>query len=60
MQTFRVSVVAAAFVVAVTLVGRAADAISAPDAELQYQLGNLLFEDTRYQDALAAYDKATE
>jgi predicted aspartyl protease/Flp pilus assembly protein TadD len=60
MQTFRVSVVAAAFVVAVTLVGRAADAISAPDAELQYQLGNLLFEDTRYQDALAAYDKATK
>jgi hypothetical protein len=30
------------------------------DAELQYQLGQLLFEETRYQEALRAFDRATQ
>jgi PAS domain-containing protein len=33
--------------------------IPAADAELQYQLGNLLSEETRYQEALEAFEKAT-
>ena len=33
--------------------------IPAADAELQYQLGNLLSEETRYHEALEAYEKAS-
>lgn len=37
---------------------RAVDPISAVDGELQFQLGTLLTEDARYQEALAAFDRA--
>lgn len=36
----------------------AAGPISAVDAELQFQLGSILYNDTRYQEALAAFDLA--
>ena len=54
---FALSAVAA--VVACTLVLRAEDRITSGDAELQFQLGNLLSEETRYREALDAFDKAT-
>jgi len=47
-------------VVAFTLVVRADDKITAGDAELQFQLGNLLSEETRYREALDAFDKAMQ
>jgi tetratricopeptide (TPR) repeat protein/predicted aspartyl protease len=34
--------------------------ISNTDAELQFQLGNLLFDETRYWEALSAFDRASE
>jgi predicted aspartyl protease len=34
--------------------------ISNTDAELQFQLANLLFDETRYWDALQAFERATE
>src|SRR5207248_6684627 len=46
-----------AAVLAVTLVIRAADA---SDAELQFQLGNLLSDETRFRGALDAFDKAIQ
>ncbi|PYR63358.1 MAG: hypothetical protein DMF88_25440 [Acidobacteria bacterium] len=46
-----------AAVLAVTLVIRAADA---SDAELQFQLGNLLSDETRFREALDAFDKAMQ
>ena len=52
-------VLSAAAVMAGTLVLGADDKITAGDAELQYQLGNLLSEETRYREALDAFDKAT-
>ncbi|MEQ1759173.1 MAG: retroviral-like aspartic protease family protein [Vicinamibacterales bacterium] len=54
----RVILVVAAVIGACTLVVRAQD-ISNADAEVQYQLGNLLSDETRYQEALAAFDRAT-
>jgi predicted aspartyl protease/thioredoxin-like negative regulator of GroEL len=48
--------------VAATLVVAGTLALSADvnaDADLQYQLGSLLFEETRYREALDAYDRAT-
>jgi tetratricopeptide (TPR) repeat protein len=51
-------VLSAVAVVACTLVLRADDQITAGDAELQFQLGNLLSEETRYREALDAFDKA--
>src|ERR671913_927960 len=47
--------VAATLIVAATLALRAD--VNA-DADLQYQLGSLLFEETRYREALEAYDRA--
>jgi len=44
--------------VAGTLVVRADDRITPGDAELQFQLGNLLSDETRFREALDAYDKA--
>ena len=32
---------------------------SSGDADLQFQLANLLFDETRYQEALQAFDRAT-
>ena len=46
-------------VAAATLAVRADDPITAGDAELQFQLGNLLSEETRFREALDAFDKAT-
>src|SRR6266850_7555 len=48
-------VLAAAAVMACTLVLRADDKIAAGDAELQFQLGNLLSDETRYPEALSLY-----
>jgi tetratricopeptide (TPR) repeat protein len=48
--------VTAALLIGATLALRAdVDA----DADLQYQLGSLLFEETRYREALDAFDRAT-
>jgi len=47
----------AATVAAASLVIRAADTA---DAELQFQLGNLLSDETRFREALDAYDKAIQ
>jgi tetratricopeptide (TPR) repeat protein len=56
-HTTRILAPAAVILAAITL-GRAADPISTTDAELQYQLGNLLSNETRYHEALAAFEKA--
>ncbi len=53
-------VLSAVAVVACTLVLRADDQITAGDAELQFQLGNLLSDETRYREALDAFDKAIQ
>ena len=50
----------AAATVAGTLVLHADDKITAGDAELQFQLGNLLSEETRFREALDAYDRAIQ
>jgi len=47
-------------VAAATLVLRADDRITGGDAELQFQLGNLLSEETRFREALDAFDKAMQ
>ena len=57
--TLRLSLSAAAVTAAFTLVLGAAGQQTAPDAELQYQLANLLVDETRYWEALAAFDTAT-
>ncbi len=54
----RVILAAAAVVGACTLALSAQD-VSNADAELQYQLGNLLSEETRYRDALEAFERAS-
>jgi len=53
-------VLCAAALVATTLVLRAQDRITSGDAELQFQLGNLLADETRFREALDAYDKALQ
>lgn len=55
----RVIFSAAVVVGTCTLALRAQD-ISNADAELQYQLGNLLSDETRYVEALAAFDRASQ
>ena len=55
---FRFALIPAALVVACSLVLRAAGPISDSDAELQLQLANLLIEETRYPEALDAFDRA--
>jgi Flp pilus assembly protein TadD len=57
-RTIRRALTAAAIVAACTLVTRAD--ISKTDAALQLQLAHLLFEETRYQEALRAFDRATQ
>ena len=52
------SVVCAAAFVAATLVLHADDKITTGNAELQFQLGNLLTEETRFREALDAYNRA--
>lgn len=53
-------VLCAAAVVACTLVIQADDKITASDAELQFQLGNLLSDETRFREALDAFDRAIQ
>ena len=53
-------VLCAAAVVAGTLVLQADDKITAGDAELQFQLGNLLSDETRFREALDAFDRAIQ
>jgi len=53
-------VLCAAAIAAGTLVIRADDTITATDAEVQFQLGNLLSDETRFREALAAFDKAIQ
>ena len=56
-RTFRRALTAATIVAACTLVTRAD---TRGDAELQFQLANLLFDETRYRESLDAYNKAIE
>jgi predicted aspartyl protease len=56
-RTFRLALSAAAVVTCTWLV-RAQGPLGAADAELQYQLGSLLSDETRYPEALEAYGKA--
>jgi tetratricopeptide (TPR) repeat protein len=53
-------VLCAAALVAGTLVIHADDKITGGNAELQFQLGNLLTEETRFREALDAYDRALQ
>jgi Flp pilus assembly protein TadD/predicted aspartyl protease len=55
-RTLRRAVTLAALMAACTLVMRAD--IAPGDAELQFQLANLLFDETRYAEALEAFDRA--
>ncbi|MSO30042.1 MAG: tetratricopeptide repeat protein [Acidobacteria bacterium] len=60
MQRFlRCALIPAALVAACTLGLRAAGAASSGDAELQIQIANLLIEETRYPEALGAFERAT-
>jgi cytochrome c-type biogenesis protein CcmH/NrfG len=54
------SALCAAALVAGTLVIHADDKITAGNAELQFQLGNLLTEETRFREALDSYDRALQ
>jgi hypothetical protein len=57
-RTFRRALIAAALAAACTLAMRADTGKG--DAELQFQLANLLFDETRYHEAIQAYDRAIE
>lgn len=57
-RTLRVLPLAAA-VVACTIAIRGSD-ISTGDAELQYQIASILFEENRYDEAMAAFDRAAK
>ena len=54
------SLVCAAALAGGTLVIHADDKIAAGNAELQFQLGNLLTEETRFREALDAYNRALQ
>ena len=58
-RCLRCALIPAAIVAACTLGLRAAGAISSGDAELQIQLANLLIEETRYPEALSAFERAS-
>ncbi len=57
-RLLRCALIPAAIVGACTFGLRAAGAISSGDAELQIQLANLLIEETRYTEALEAFERA--
>ena len=59
-RTLRCALFAAAIAAVCTLAPRVYGQISADDAELQYQLANLLIEETRYDEALQAFDRAAQ
>jgi predicted aspartyl protease len=54
-RTFRCAVLAATLIVGVCLHGET-DA----DADLQYQLGSVLLDDSRYREAVEAFERATK
>jgi Flp pilus assembly protein TadD/predicted aspartyl protease len=58
-RTLRFALIPAALVAACTLSLRAGP-VSTADAELQIQLANLLIEETRYPEALQAFETATQ
>ena len=58
-RTLRFALIPAALVAACTLALRAGT-ISSADAELQIQLANLLIEETRYPEALHAFEAAAQ
>lgn len=58
-MSLRSGVVLGTVVVACSLALTAQETISSTDADLQYQLATLLYDETRYQDALQAFDQAT-
>ncbi len=57
--SLRSTAVIATIVVACSLAIRA-DERSSADSDLQFQLATLLFDETRYQEALQAFDRATK
>ena len=59
-SALRFAASAAAIIAVCTLALRAADSITSGDAEVQLQLANLLSEETRYPEALQAFDRATQ
>ncbi len=58
-MSLRSAVVFGTVVAACSLALTAQDGGRALDADLQYQLATLLYDETRYQDALKAFDQAT-
>jgi tetratricopeptide (TPR) repeat protein len=58
-RSLRFALIPAALIAACTLALRAG-AISNADAELQIQIANLLIEETRYPEALQAFEKAAQ
>ncbi len=56
--TGRMLVLGAAIMAGYVLIGRAEGPLSVADAEVQLQLGTLLFDDTRYPEALVAFERA--
>ena len=60
MRTMMRLVLVTAVVAAGTTLGlRAQDSLPNGDAELQFQLGTLLFDQARYRESLVAFDRAT-
>ena len=59
-RSLRCALIPAALIAASTLGVRAGAAISSGDAELQMQLANLLVDETRYPEALGAFDRAAQ
>src|SRR5690349_9862773 len=58
-RTLRFALSLAAVGAVCTLVARAQGPLGNVDAELQFQLANLLADETRYTEALDAFDKAS-
>ncbi|HEV8316433.1 MAG TPA: aspartyl protease family protein [Vicinamibacterales bacterium] len=58
-RTLRVLPLAAALV-AGTIVIRGSDIVSTGDAELQFQIASVLFDENRYDEAIAAFDRAAK
>src|SRR5438876_8781289 len=50
----------AAALVACTIVVRGSDIVSTGDAELQFQIASILFDENRYDEAIAAFDRAAK
>jgi Flp pilus assembly protein TadD/predicted aspartyl protease len=59
-MSLRSAVVLGTVVVGCSLALTAQEGRTGVDADLQYQLASLLYDETRYQDALQAFDQATK